>query len=259
MLPHRLIFSRFEFVYKNEQIQKTRTERGAMMNNLDLIYKKIGYTFKNPELLKRALTHSSYANEKGCRDNERLEFLGDSVLGIIISENIFRQHENTDEGGLSKMRASIVCEQTLEIVARKIELGDLILLGKGEERTGGRHRASVIADAFEALIAAIYLDSDLETARQWVLGMMKDQISNIHKDKYFGDFKTRLQEMVQGSGSSKITYSVLGETGLDHMKEFTVAVYINGNKKGVGVGFSKKEAEQRAAESAVRELSNETL
>ena len=229
------------------------------MDNIEIISRNIGYTFKNPQLLKRALTHSSYANEKGCRDNERLEFLGDSVLGLIISESLFKKHENTDEGGLSKMRASLVCEQSLEFVARKIDLGNLILLGKGEERTGGRQRASVISDAFEALIAAIYLDSDLETVRAWVLSIMDKEIKRLHEDKYFGDYKTKLQETLQRTGACKISYNVIEEKGQDHMKEFLVAVYVDGTKVGEGSGFSKKEAEQKAAQKALSEIANEAL
>lgn len=229
------------------------------MNNFEIICEKIGYTFKNPQLLMRALTHSSYANEKGCRDNERLEFMGDSVLGLIITESLFKKHENTDEGVLSKMRASLVCEQSLELVARKIDLGNLILLGKGEERTGGRQRASVVSDAFEALIAAIYLDSDLDTVRAWVLDIMDSHIKSMNDDKYFGDYKTKLQEIVQKNGVSKISYNIIDQRGQDHMKEFVVAVYVDGKKIGIGKGMSKKEAEQKAAQMALSEITDETL
>ncbi len=224
------------------------------MENFDSVYKQIGYSFKDSKLLRRALTHSSYANENGCRDNERLEFLGDSVLGIIITEVLYKKYENSDEGGLSKMRASLVCEQSLEEIARTIELGNLIYLGKGEERTGGRNRASVVSDAFEALIAAIYLDSDMETVRKWVLNIMGDKIVHLRSDEYFGDYKTRLQEIVQSSGMSRIVYSVVDEQGQDHMKQFTVSVTVGGKELGRGKGFSKKEAEQKAAHAAVGRL-----
>ena len=223
------------------------------------IYNKIGYVFKNEKLLERALTHSSYANENGCADNERLEFLGDSILSIIISEKLFKMFDRTDEGGLSKMRASLVCEQSLERIARKIDLGNLIRLGKGEERTGGRKRPSVISDAFEAVIAAIYLDSGMESAKKWVLDIMEDEISSISKDSCYGDFKTHLQEILQSSGTSKIEYVVLSEDGADHMKKFVVSVICNGKKLGTGQGSSKKEAEQKAAKAAVERIENETL
>lgn len=223
------------------------------------IYEKIGYVFKNPKLLERALTHSSYANENNCRDNERLEFFGDSILSIIISEKLFKMFDSTDEGGLSKMRASLVCEQSLEKIARKIELGSLIRLGKGEERTGGRKRPSVISDAFEALIAAIYLDSGMESAKSWVLNIMAEEISSVRNDGCMGDYKTHLQEILQSRSYGKIEYTVLSEDGADHMKKFVVSVSFNGKELGKGVGGSKKEAEQNAARAAVARIENEAL
>ena len=229
------------------------------MDNISLICEKIGYRFKNPDLLRNALTHSSYANEHGCCDNERLEFLGDSVLSVIISDKLFGVYKSINEGLLSKMRACLVCEQSLELIARKISLGDLIYLGKGEERTGGRKRASVISDAFEALIAAIYLDSGLDVARQWVLGLMDEEIKKVGNDKYFGDFKTQLQEFLQSKGKPRAEYTVLSETGKEHMKEFAVAATLMGKEIGRGTGGSKKEAEQKAAQAAVSRLKNEAL
>lgn len=229
------------------------------MENYNLVYKKIGYTFKNPQLLDRALTHSSYANEHNCGDNERLEFLGDSVLSVIVSNRLYGLYSNTNEGILSKMRASLVCEQSLEVIARKISLGELIKLGNGEERTGGRKRASVISDAFEALIAAIYLDSGFETVGNWVLNLMDDEIKNANKDKYFGDFKTRLQELLQSKGRPRAEYVVVGESGKEHLKEFVVSAMLEGKEIGHGIGASKKEAEQKAAKAALKEFSNETL
>ena len=229
------------------------------MDNLDVIYKKIGYTFKNPQYLKQALTHSSYANEHNCGDNERLEFLGDSVLSVIVSDRLYNLYGTTNEGLLSKMRASLVCEQSLELVARKISLGDLVFLGKGEERTGGRKRPSVISDAFEAVIAAIYLDSNLETARAWVLNLMEDEIQKVNRDKYFGDHKTKLQEYLQGKCGVRAEYVVVSEVGQEHMKEFSVAALLNGSEIGRGTGSSKKEAEQKAAQAAMEYLNNEAL
>ncbi len=229
------------------------------MDNLKLIYEKIGYEFSDPGLLQNALTHSSYANEHGCSDNERLEFLGDSVLSVIISDKLFGLYGNTNEGILSKMRARLVCEQSLEDIARKISLGELIFLGKGEERTGGRTRASVISDAFEALIAAIYLDSNLDIAREWVLNLMNNEIKKIGNDRYFGDFKTQLQEILQSKGKPRAEYVVISETGKEHMKEFSVSAILNGKEIGRGSGTSKKEAEQKAAKAAVNRLANEAL
>ena len=216
------------------------------------IYEKIGYVFKNPQLLERALTHSSYANENNCRDNERLEFFGDSILSVIVSEKLFKMFDSTDEGGLSKMRASLVCEQSLEKIARKIDLGSLIRLGKGEERTGGRKRPSVI-------IAAIYLDSGMESAKNWVLNIMAEEISSVRSDSCLGDYKTHLQEILQSRGYGKIEYAVLSEDGADHMKKFVVSVSYNGKELGRGDGGSKKEAEQNAARAAVARIENEAL
>ncbi|MBQ7974103.1 MAG: ribonuclease III [Clostridia bacterium] len=229
------------------------------MDNLSLIYEKIGYEFINPALLERALTHSSYANEHGCPDNERLEFLGDTVLSVIVSHKLYELYESTNEGLLSKMRARLVCEQSLELIARKISLGELILLGKGEERTGGRSRASVVSDAFEALIAAIYLDSGIEKVRAWVLSLMNEEIKKVGNDKYFGDFKTQLQEILQSKGKPRAEYLVISETGKEHMKEFVVSAVLMGAEIGRGTGSSKKEAEQKAAKAAVSRLSDEAL
>ena len=168
--------------------------------------KKIGYKFKNEGLLKIALTHSSYANENHTRDNERLEFLGDSVLSIIISDYIFKRMQDVDEGDLTKFRATLVCEQSLASVAEKIHLNELVFLGRGEERTGGRRRPSIISDAFEAVLAAIYLDSGIEKAREWLLGLMTDRIEKVLAGEYYSDYKTTLQEIVQKNGKGIVSY-----------------------------------------------------
>lgn len=218
--------------------------------------KKIGYEFKDPELLKIALTHSSYANENHTRDNERLEFLGDSVLSIIISDYIFKRMQDVDEGDLTKFRATLVCEQSLASVSEKIHLNELVFLGRGEERTGGRKRPSIISDAFEAVLAAIYLDSGIETAKKWLLGLMKDRIEKVLAGEYYSDYKTTLQEIVQRNGKGAVSYSTISEVGKEHNKQFTVQVIINGEPKNKGVGHSKKEAEQAAAKAALTELRN---
>ncbi|HIU57014.1 MAG TPA: ribonuclease III [Candidatus Ornithomonoglobus merdipullorum] len=216
--------------------------------------KKIGYKFKNEGLLKIALTHSSYANENHTRDNERLEFLGDSVLSIIISDYIFKRMQDVDEGDLTKFRATLVCEQSLASVAEKIHLNELVFLGRGEERTGGRRRPSIISDAFEAVLAAIYLDSGIEKAREWLLGLMTDRIEKVLAGEYYSDYKTTLQEIVQKNGKGIVSYVTVSETGKEHNKQFTVKVVINGEPKHTGVGHSKKEAEQAAAKAALAEL-----
>lgn len=211
--------------------------------------KKIGYEFKDEALLKRALTHSSYANEKGTGlDNERLEFLGDSVLGFITAEYLFEHYKDKAEGDLTKKRAYAVCEKTLFGYAEKIGLGDMILLGKGEERTGGRQRPSVVSDAFEAVIAAIYLDGGIENAKKFVLPFI--EIASETKP-VFKDYKSTLQEILQQNPTEKFEYIVVGESGPDHNKEFIVEVHLNSNVIGTGKGSSKKRAEQEAARSAL--------
>lgn len=227
------------------------TERVYIMQDAERI---IGHKYKNTSLLETALTHSSYANECKIKDNERLEFLGDSVLSIIISDYIFKKLENVHEGDLTKYRATLVCEQSLNEVAKKISLGRLIRLGKGEEMTGGRNRASIISDAFEAVLASIYLDAGMDTAREWLLNLMSDSITEVLEGKHYGDYKTMLQEAVQKGHTGRVTYAVVGESGQDHQKIFEVEVLIDGVSKAQGMGRSKKEAEQHAAKAALEDL-----
>lgn len=211
--------------------------------------KKIGYEFKDKALLERALTHSSYANEKGTGlDNERLEFLGDSVLGFITAEFLFNHYKNKHEGALTKQRAYAVCEKTLFGYAKKIGLGEMIRLGKGEERTGGRERPSVVSDAFEAVIAAIYLDGGIEEAKKFVLPFVETATET---RPVFKDYKSILQEVLQQNPTEKFEYIVVGESGPDHDKRFEVEVHLNSNVIGKGIGSSKKRAEQEAARSAL--------
>lgn len=218
--------------------------------------KKLGYSYKNISLLDEALTHSSYANEKRTISNERLEFLGDSVLSIIISDYIFRKGRGVNEGELTKYRAILVCEQSLANIAKKISLGSLIKLGKGEEMTGGRKRASIVSDAFEAVLASIYLDGGIECARNWLLPLMTDAIEETLAGKHYEDYKTMLQELVQRGNSGKVTYRIVSETGLDHNKVFEVEVLVDEIPKASGKGQSKKEAEQHAAKVAYEKLKN---
>lgn len=211
---------------------------------------KIEYTFKNKELLIRALTHSSYANENSLphQDNERLEFLGDSVLGFITAEYLFTKHKNQPEGDLTKLRSYAVCEKSLFEFARQIDLGDHILLSKGEEKTGGRQRASVLSDAFEALIAAIYLDGGIEEARKFVLKFVAPYVETTPS---FKDYKTMLQEVIQRNAGEQLTYVLVSESGPDHDKRFEVEAHLNSNVIGRGVAGSKKKAEQEAARQAL--------
>lgn len=212
---------------------------------------KIGYEFKDKSLLKTALTHSSYANENHTRSNERLEFLGDSVLSIIISECIFKEMANVNEGDLSKIRASLVCEQSLAEISKNIHLSELVFLGRGEDKTGGRKRPSITSDAFEAVLGAIYLDSDIDTARKWVLNLMNDKIKLGCQGKLYSDYKTALQEIIQRDGRSFVTYKTLEESGREHDKRFVVQAFVNGEPKSTAKGHSKKEAEQAAAKKTL--------
>ena len=221
---------------------------------LSKIQQNIGYEFKDVSLLVNAITHSSYANEKRTKSNERLEFLGDSVLSIAISDYIYKRMRNTAEGDLSKLRASIVCEESLFIAAKRLELDKAILLGKGEEMGGGRKRASIIADEFEAVLAAIYLDAGMETARRWVLSHMSEDIEDAISGGRNHDYKTALQETIQKSHSGHIEYKLLDESGVDHQKTFVMGVYINGALSGKGKGRNKKEAQQNAAQEALKHI-----
>ncbi|HOC32500.1 MAG TPA: ribonuclease III [Ruminococcus flavefaciens] len=211
----------------------------------------IGYTFKNKELIEQALSHSSYANEKkrAGGSNERLEFLGDSVLSIVVSDYLYK-NINVPEGELTKMRASLVCEKSLFVFAQQIELGEFLHLGKGEENTGGRERPSILADAFEAVIAAIYLDGGMEAAAKHILRFMPEDIKRTKKP-VLSDFKTLLQEVVQKNPEEKVEYVLIGEEGPDHNKRFVVEVCLNSQVIGKGKGKSKKEAEQLAAKEAL--------
>ena len=217
----------------------------------------IGYHFKDKTLLRRGVTHSSFANENKKLDidnNERLEFLGDAVLSLIISEYIFTTFPDLPEGELTKLRASVVCEFSLAQSARDMNLGQYINLGKGEEMTGGRDRDSILSDAFEAILGAIYLDGGLEVARTHVLKYLEEVLYKSLDGKMLNDFKTHLQEVLQQNSHEKIEYAVIQELGPDHNKQFQTQIQ-HGNKiLGVGWGRSKKEAEQNAAKNALEAL-----
>lgn len=212
----------------------------------------IRYHFQNKHLLLEALSHSSYANEKRKtrKCNERLEFLGDSVLSIVVSEFLFRKYLDLPEGELTKLRASMVCEKALYVFAQEIHLGEFLLLGKGEEHTGGRERASIQADAFEAVIAAIFLDGGMEAAKRHILRFIPNDPEE-EEPIGFQDYKTQLQEVIQQNPEEKVEYVLVGESGPDHNKAFQVEVCLNSNVIGTGVGHSKKAAEQQAAKEAL--------
>ena len=216
---------------------------------------KIHYTFQSKSLLKQALTHSSYANEKklgklGC--NERLEFLGDAVLEVVSSEFLYHKFPSVPEGELTKKRASLVCEPSLAFCAREFGLQEYLLLGKGEDMTGGRQRDSIVSDATEALLGAIYLDGGFASAKEFVLNFILNDIE--HKQLFY-DSKTILQEIVQeGSNQSSVEYTLLKEEGPDHNKSFTVSASIGGVQMGVGTGHTKKAAEQAAAYETIRKM-----
>ena len=211
----------------------------------------IGYQFQNKEYLTIALTHSSFANEtrEQVQNNERQEFLGDAVLSIVVSDYLFNRF-HLAEGDLTKLRAAIVCEKGLFAMARKIGLGSQLRLGKGEELMGGRERPSVVSDAFEALIAAIYLDGGIENARKFIPPFVEDFLANTGETS-FKDYKTILQEIVQQNPEERVTYVLVGQSGPDHDKRFEVEVRLNSNVIGRGVGRSKKGAEQLAAKEAL--------
>ena len=215
----------------------------------------IGYRFHNISLLQNALTHSSFANERwhnSLLSNERLEFLGDSILGMLVAECLYRNFPGRPEGELTRMRADMVCEKTLASVAARIHLGDHLMLGHGEEQGGGRSRDSILADAVESVIAACFLDGGIEAAQKFIRTfiLVEVPVSQMHNT----DYKTKLQELVQQKKNQVLSYTLTGESGPDHDKHFTVAVSLNGGMVGQGEGRSKKRAEQEAARAAIRNL-----
>lgn len=218
---------------------------------------KIGYEFKNKQLLNTALTHSSYSNEKGLDKSscyERLEFLGDSILGLTAAELLYRHESVLPEGRMTKLRSELVCEKSLYKVAAELDLGSYMQLGKGEEKSGGRQRVSVLADMVEAIIAAIYLDSDMATAQKFIYRFVLPEKLDVSVP-VIEDYKTKLQELLQTDPGNKYEYVLLSESGPDHNKSFLFALNLNGVQIGAGRGRSKKEAEQSAAKSALEFLS----
>lgn len=224
------------------------------MNNIDQLEKDLNYRFEDGRLLQNALTHSSFIKEHGdvVRSNERLEFLGDAFFDAIIGEELYKIFPQKEEGFLSRVRASLVCEKSLAIAARRLNIGRYLHIGNGEEKSGGRNRESILADAMEAIIGAIYLDGGFEAVKKVVLGIFREAIDDSKNGKYIiTDYKTALQERLQHQGITDIKYVLIGEKGPDHDKTFKVQLMVNGIPEATGVGKSKKQAEQHAAEVVI--------
>lgn len=212
---------------------------------------KMGYNFKNIELLKTAFTHTSYANERKISSNEKLEFLGDAILEFVVSDYLYANYKKLKEGEMTKVRATVVCEESLHQVALKYHFDDLLYLGKGEKISGGNHKKAILADSVEAVIAAIFLDSGLEEAKKFILENLKEAIEQASKSVGQKDYKTVLQEKLQKHGAVHIEYSIIKEEGPDHDKTFVAEVKCNGKQLAVGQGNTKKQAEMEAARVAL--------
>ena len=247
-----------DFMRKNSKGKELNNR--AKENQIKDFQIKIGITIENERLLKQAFTHSSYVNEhrrKPFEDNERLEFLGDAVLELTVSQFLYKKYPTMTEGELTKLRAAIVCEPSLVAFANELEFGKLILLGKGEEMTGGRERPALLADVFEAFIGALYLDQGIERVIEFLEKIVFPKI-NAGAFSHVMDFKSQLQELIQRDGTGMIEYRVLQEKGPAHNKEFISRVSLNGEELGIGTGKSKKEAEQHAAQMALSVLKAKT-
>ena len=224
---------------------------------METLEKKLGYAFRDPSLLQAALYHSSYANEhRGAHiaSNERLEFLGDAVLGFVTAEHLYKKHPDLPEGDLTRIRAALVCEESLHEVAQTLSLGDHLCLGKGEEQGGGRRRPSILADATESVFAAVYLDGGIEAARELIHRVLLDKEREELVEERRRDYKTELQELVQRRSNQTLQYELVSASGPDHAKVFTSRVLLNGQPIGKGQGHSKKEAEQAAAHAGLTTL-----
>lgn len=230
------------------------------MKDTATLQNALGYSFRNAGLLEAALTHSSYSREHGdhTQNNERLEFLGDAFFDAIIGEELFHLFPEKEEGVLSRIRATIVCEKSLAQAAVRLELGEFLRLGNGEEKTGGRQRESILADALEAVIGAVYLDGGYETVRSVVLKLFRQVIDDTRRGRFIiHDYKTHLQERLQAQGITQIRYELVEEKGPDHNKTFTVCLHVAGAPQAYGRGKSKKQAEQNAAQAALEAFERE--
>ncbi len=217
------------------------------------LQENLGYKFNNITLLENAITHSSYANEAHTPygSNERLEFLGDAVLSVIVADYIYKNFGKLPEGELTKLRASLVCEKSLCSFSKQLGVGEYLKLGKGESANGGAQRPSILADAFEAILAAVYLDGGMDDARKIVMRFVLDELKHTDNE-VFKDYKTCLQEVIQRNPEERLSYVLIAESGPDHDKRFTVEVHLNSNVLGTGIGKSKKLAEQAAAKEALQ-------
>lgn len=241
---------------KNSNSEERRRQKKSREKQIDRLQRVIHVKFKNKSLLQRAVTHRSYVNEigKNARDNERLEYLGDSVLALVVNEYLFKHFEEYQEGKLAKIKSAVVSEATLSRLARKIDLGEFILMGRGEEHSGGRERPSILANTLEAVIGAVFLDLGLKTSRKFVLGLIKDEIEIVNNPSSMRDPKTALQEYVQKKYKERPVYEVIDERGPDHRKEFTVRLLINGREIVTGEGPSKRKAEMNAARISLQKI-----
>ena len=229
----------------------------SILETVNKLEQKIGYQYRNKQYAINALVHSSYSNVHhsfAAKNNERLEFLGDAILDFVLSLMLYNNQANLSEGEMSKMRALIVCEASLNICAQKIGLGEMILLGRGEEANGGRTRPSILSDAMEAVIGSIYLDGGMDEAEGFIMDLLGDIYHKAVNGMLFMDYKTALQEELQKSGDAQIQYKLMEAMGPDHSRTFKISVYANGKAIGVGVGKTKKDAEQMAAKAALEEI-----
>jgi len=236
--------------------KQNKINKRSRSRQLDKLQSLLRVKFKDKGLLARSLVHRSYINESGTnvKDNERLEYLGDSVLGLVVNEYLFKHFEDYHEGDLAKIKSVVVSEDTLAKVAKELNLGSFIQMGKGEEMSGGRKRSSILANTLEAVIGAIYLDSGLKESRRFILGLMKSDVERVDNLTYQRDPKTTLQEYVQKKYKERPQYEVVGEVGPDHQKEFHVRLVINGKEIIVGTGSSKRKAEMQAAEMTLKAI-----
>ncbi len=230
-----------------------RESRLRQLNELEAV---IGYSFKNIDILNNALTHSSYTAAKSefYEHNERLEFIGDAILDMVISLHLYNKCKNSPEGSLTRFRSGIVCEKSLYNASCRLKLGSYLLLGKGEENTGGRKRVSILADVFEAVVAAIYIDGGMRKARAFILTNLKDTINDAVEHRIFNDYKSFLQEYIQKKDMGRLSYQLLKEKGPDHDKTFEIELYLDETAIGRGAGHSKKDAQQAAARDAIEKM-----
>ena len=219
--------------------------------NLKEFENSIGYNFKNIDLLKTAITHTSYAHENKVESNEKLEFLGDAILEFVVSNYLYTNYKKLREGEMTKVRASVVCEKSLHQIALKYKINDVIYLGKSEKQSNGNQKPAILADSVEALIAAIYIDSGIKEAEKFIIENLKEQIDEASKNVGQKDYKTVLQEELQKNGSVKIEYNIIKEEGPDHNKKFVAEVKCNGKYLAIGSGSTKKQAEMEAAKQAL--------